>query len=414
MNVHVEKTIPISYQMVVKAYQKVKQGGKAVGVDGESWLMFEAKGVEKALYVIWNRMSSGSYFPESVREVEIPKKDGKTRKLGIPTIGDRIAQQVVKTYMEVRINHHFHENSYGYRPMKSSKQALHAVRANCFKWDWVLDMDITKFFDELDHDLMLKAVEAMISEKWVKMYVCRWLQATVQKADGSIQSKQGKGTPQGGVVSPLLANLYLHYGLDKWLEINHPAISFVRYADDAVIHCRTEQEAKQLKQAISERMTAIGLRLNEEKIKIVYCKDYRRKGKHDKVEFDFLGFSFRPRQTRSNTGSGYMTFTPEIGKERQKRIRESIRTTVNWQNTSQSIGQVAATINPKLGGWLNYFGHFGKRELRKTMLYLEEKLLKWLGKKHKCGVKASHRLLSNWKLEHPKMFRHWWSKSYCY
>lgn len=414
MNVHVVKTIPISYLMVVEAYRKVKQGGKAAGIDGETWQTFEKKSVERELYVIWNRMASGSYFPSAVREVEIPKKDGKTRKLGIPTVRDRIAQQVVKTYMEERIDVHFHENSYGYRPMKSSRQALTAVRENCLKEDWVLDMDISKFFDEIDHELMLKAVEAMLPEKWVRMYVERWLKMKVVKADGSVVDKGNKGTPQGGVISPILANLFLHYGLDKWLQKNHPETKFVRYADDAIIHCKDKETAEQMKEAITARMQEIGLRLNAEKTKIVYCKDYKRREKQEKVEFGFLGFSYRPRMAKSRqNGKSYTTFTPEISKDNQKKIRDGIKESVQWRNTSQTIEQIAWRLNSRLRGWLNYFGLFGKRELRKTMLYLEWRLVKWIGRKHKVGMKASLDLLQNAKLHNRKLFYHW-EAGYCY
>lgn len=414
MNVHVVKTIPISYLMVVEAYRKVKQGGKAAGIDGETWQTFEKKSVERELYVIWNRMASGSYFPSAVREVEIPKKDGKTRKLGIPTVRDRIAQQVVKTYMEERIDRHFHENSYGYRPMKSSRQALTAVRENCLKEDWVLDMDISKFFDEIDHELMLKAVEAMLPEKWVRMYVERWLKMKVVKTDGSVVDKGNKGTPQGGVISPILANLFLHYGLDKWLQKNHPETKFVRYADDAIIHCKDKETAEQMKEAITARMQEIGLRLNAEKTKIVYCKDYRRQEKQEKVEFGFLGFSYRPRMAKSRkNGKGFTTFTPEISKDNQKKIRDGIKESVQWRNTSQTIEQIAWRLNSRLRGWLNYFGLFGKRELRKTMLYLEWRLVKWIGRKHKVGMKASLDLLQNAKLHNRKLFYHW-EAGYCY
>lgn len=414
MNVHVEKTVPISFYMVVEAYRKVKQGGKAAGIDRETWKSFEEKGVEKSLYVIWNRLASGSYFPQAVREVEIPKKDGKTRKLGIPTVRDRIAQQVVKTYMEERIDRFFHKNSYGYRPMKSSRQALEAVRENSLKQDWVVDMDISKFFDEIDHELMLKAVEAMLPERWVSMYVERWLKMPISKADGSIVDKGNKGTPQGGVISPILANLYLHYGLDKWLEKYHPQIHFVRYADDVVIHCSTKEEAEEMQKAIKSRMQEIGLRLNEEKTKIVYCKDYRRKEKYEQVQFGFLGFSFQPREAKSRYGKrSITTFTPEISRDNQKKIRDGIKDVVEWRNTSQDMAQIAIKLNSKLRGWLTYFGLFGKRELRTTMLYLEWRLVRWLGRKHKIGVRQSVKLLQNVRKQNPRLFYHW-EKGYCY
>lgn len=408
MNIHVKKTIPITFDMVVKAYSKVKRGGKAVGIDQESWDTFEQKGIEKALYVIWNRMASGSYFPQPVREVEIPKKDGRVRKLGIPTIRDRIAQQVIKMYMEQKIDHRFHKNSYGYRPMKSSKQALKEVRRNCFKHDWVIDLDLSNFFDEINHDLMMKAVEAVLPENWVSLYVKRWLEMKIVKKDGSIQEKNGRGTPQGGVISPLLANLFLHYGLDKWLEMNFPDTKFVRYADDIIVHCDTKQEAEQLLSSIQERLTEIGLRINERKTKIVYCKDYKRRQKQKQVQFDFLGFSYQPRVSKSKITKGnFTTFTPEISKDNKKRIRDSIKQTINWRNTSQTIEQIALYLNPKLRGWINYFSLFGKRELRKTMLFLEWKLVLWIQRKHKKGMHWSFAFLETIKRKNPKMFYHW-------
>lgn len=411
MNVNELKTVPISFLMIVDAYRKVKQGGKAAGIDGESWAEFEKKGTDKQLYIIWNRMASGSYFPQPVREIEIPKKDGNTRKLGIPTIRDRIAQQVVKSYMEQRIDALFHPNSYGYRPMKSSKEAIEQVRQNCLKFDWVIDMDISKFFDEIDHDLMLKAIDAMNLESWVKMYVQRWLKMKVVKADGTEYDRGNKGTPQGGVISPLLANLFLHYGLDKWVEKNYPEISFVRYADDAVIHCKNKEEAEQLLSAIKERMEQIGLRLNETKTKIVYCKDYRRKQNHEQIQFGFLGFSYQPRQIQLN-GNRFMGYTAEISKDNQKKIRESIRESVNWQNTMQEIEQIATQLNSKLRGWIGYFELYSKRNLGRTMFYLDEKLVKWITKKYKQGKMKSVQQLQKVRLQKPGLFYHW-EKGYC-
>ena len=411
MSEHVVKTVPITLKMVRDAYRKVKQGGKAAGIDRESWADLEKKGADKQLYILWNRMASGSYFPQAVREIEIPKKDGKTRKLGIPTIRDRIAQQVIKNYAEQKIDGHFHANSYGYRPLKSSKDAIEQVRKNCLEIDWVIDMDISKFFDEIDHELMLKAIDAMKLESWVKMYVQRWLQMKVVKADGTMYDRGNKGTPQGGVISPLLANLFLHYGLDKWLEKNYPQIKFVRYADDAVIHCKNKIEAEQILSAIKERMEQIGLRLNETKTKIVYCKDYRRRQNHEQIQFGFLGFSYQPRQIQSN-GNRFMGFTAEISKDNQTKIRESIRETVNWRNTMQEIEQIAVQLNSKLRGWINYFGLYSKRNLRRTMFYLDEKLVEWTAKKYKQGIMKSVQELQKVKLQKPTLFYHW-EKGYC-
>ena len=414
MDVHVRRTVPISYEMVGKAYQKVKRGGKSAGIDQESWEQFEAKGVEKQLYVIWNRLSSGSYYPQAVREVEIPKKNGKKRKLGIPTLRDRIAQEVVKHYLERKIDEKFHENSYGYRPMKSSHEAIEQVHKNCLEQDWVIDMDISKFFDEIDHELLLKGLEAMHDEKWVKMYVKRWLEMKIVKADGSQYDRGGKGTPQGGVISPLLSNLFLHFGLDQWLSHHYPTIRFVRYADDVVIHCPTKELAEEVLTAVRQRLEQVKLSLNEEKTKIVYCKDYRRKEEHKHVQFGFLGFSFQPRpvQSTQQAGTTFTAFTAEISRENQLKIRTSIRDEINWRNTTQDLHQIAEKLNAKLRGWINYFGLYRQKSLRRAMIYLDMRLIKWLQRKHKVGLRKATHVLATAQVQHPLLFYHW-QKRYC-
>jgi RNA-directed DNA polymerase len=408
MNVNVIKPLPITFKMVMDAYQKVRRGGKAVGIDGESWKKFDER-LQDNLYVIWNRLSSGTYHPSAVRETEIPKKDGSMRKLGIPTLRDRIAQSVIKDYMEKRIDQHFHEHSYGYRPMKGSQHALEQVRKNCRQYDWVIDLDISKFFDEIDHELLMKAVEAMNEEKWVRMYVSRWLNMRVVDKEGKEQERGGRGTPQGGVISPLLANIFLHFSIDRWLGKNYPEISFVRYADDMVIHCKTKEQADAVLVAIKERLKQVKLRLNEKKTQVVYCKDYRRKNRYENVVFGFLGFSYRPRMSKSNkeVNRSYMVFAAEISKENQKRIRDSIKETVNWRITRMDITDIANSLNSKLRGWINYFGLFGKRELRRTMAYLDYRLICWLAKKHKFGSRLAMNKLSIIRKENPRLFYHW-------
>ena len=407
MDVHVKKTVPIEYYDVAKAYQKVRKGGKAVGIDQQSWADFD-KEPERNLYVIWNRLASGSYHPQPVREVEIPKKDGSKRKLGIPTLRDRIAQQVVKDYMEKRIDKLFHENSYGYRPLKSAHQAIEQVRQNTFGFDWVLDMDISKFFDEVDHDLTLKAVSHVMEEKWVLMYVERWLKMPVQKQDGTVEPKQGKGTPQGGVISPLLANLYLHFAMDKWLSNHYPTVRFVRYADDVVIHCSTHQQAEQVKEALINRLAEVKLRVNESKTHIAYCKDYRRKESHEKVKFEFLGFSYQPRARKSKRdGKNFMAFTAEISPTNKKRIIQTIRELGVWRDTRVEIQSIAAQLNAKLRGWINYYGLYSKRSLRIALVKVEERLIKWLRKKHKAGTRKARAKLKVIRRENPELFYHW-------
>lgn len=407
MNVHAQKTVPIEFIQVVKAYAKVKQGGRAAGIDQESWEAFDQK-AERNLYVVWNRLASGSYHPQAVREVEIPKKDGKTRKLGIPTLRDRIAQQVVKDFMEKRIDQLFHEHSYGYRPMKSAHQAIEQVRLNCYEQNWVIDLDISKFFDEIDHELMLKAVSHVIEEGWVRMYVQRWLEMPIQRANGEIVPRQGKGTPQGGVISPLLANLYLHYALDIWLGKCFPDCRFVRYADDIIVHCSSERQARKVLKAIRTRLQVVKLKINEDKTSIVYCKDYQRKGKFDKVKFDFLGFSYQPRARISKfDGKPYSAFTAEISQANRTKIRDEIRHCIDWKNSTLTPIGIANVLNPKLRGWINYYALYSKRGLRRALLLLEYKLTRWLCHKYRVGLKSAQAKF--WALYNaqPNLFYHW-------
>lgn len=407
MNIHADRTVPIEFAQVVKAYHKVRHGGKAVGIDNECWTTFE-KNVEKNLYVVWNRLSSGSYFPQAVREAEIPKKDGTMRKLGIPTLRDRIAQQVVKDYMEKRIDVIFHEDSYGYRPLKNAQQALKKVRDNSYIYDWVIDMDIKKFFDEIDHELLLKAVEHLMSENWVKMYVERWLKMPIQKTDGNIEQKQGKGTPQGGVISPLLANLYLHFTLDAWLNKHYPEICFVRYADDVVIHCNSKEQAEQMLIAIKDRLKEVKLEIKEEKTRIAYCKDYRRTKDYDNVKFEFLGFSFQPRARRSKRdGKAFSAFSAEISTTNQSRIIETIRELPDWNNTCLEMSVFAKLLNSKIRGWVGYYSLFSKRRLRDTLIHIDLRLIKWIMKKYKMSYRKGCKHLNEQKNKNPHLFFHW-------
>lgn len=409
MNVHVIKTVPIEFKWVVDAYQKVRQGGRASGIDEESWTEFD-RNAEKNCYVIWNRLASGSYHPQAVRRVEIPKKDGSKRKLGIPTLRDRIAQQVVKEYMEKRIDHRFHANSYGYRPMKSAHDALQQVKRNCLAKDWVIDMDIRKFFDEIDHELMLKAVEHILPEEsWIVMYVKRWLEAPEQGADGELIPKAGKGTPQGGVISPLLANIYLHYTLDVWLSRKYPGVSFVRYADDMVVHCHSKEAAEEVLEAIKARLSEVKLAVKEEKTRIAYCKDYRRKKEHGTVKFEFLGFSFQPMQMESKSKGGqYFTgYGGKISPSGERKIIETLREEETLKNTKLEIRVIAEKLNPKLRGWINYYRLFSVHSLSRVIIAVESRLLKWMMKKHKCGLRKSIRKLMAIKQQNPRMFYHW-------
>lgn len=401
------KPFPVTMQMVIEAHRKVRTKGKAYGVDEVSMKEFEEK-LTGNLYKIWNRLASGTYFPPAVREVEIPKKDGKMRKLGIPTVGDRIAQTVVKDYMEASVDKLFHEDSYGYRPLKSAHQALTRARINVRKYDWVIDMDIKGFFDNIDHGLILKALDKVVEGKWVKMYCKRWLEMPVQKADGTIIAKEGKGTPQGGVISPLLANLFLHYAFDMWITKKHPGISFERYADDIIVHCHTQKEAEEILRQITERMGQCKLELHPLKTKIVYCKDYRRKEPHKQVQFDFLGFSFQPRPGKDSSGQIRNVFDLAISISAQKKITEEFtRMKINHNSTS-TIEEIADRLYSKIQGWINYYGKFRKWDFLKVFRRLSYRLMLWVQNKYKISsIWEGYNWLSNYQRVHPNLFAHW-------
>lgn len=405
-----EKSLPITKQMVWEAYKKVKRKRGSAGVDGINFEEFEAN-LSKHLYKIWNRLSSGSYFPPAVKTVAIPKKNGGERLLGIPSISDRIAQTVIKDYIEPRLEAVFSEHSYGYRPLKSAHDAVSQVRQNCFKHAWVIDLDIKGFFDNIDHELLMKAVEKHVEEKWVKMYIIRWLKAAVQTKEGKLLEGKDKGTPQGGVISPLLANLFLHYAFDKWMEINHSRTKFARYADDVIVHCETENEAKRILAAIQERMNAVKLELHALKTKIVYCKNTYRRRETEHCKFDFLGFSFQPRWilTPKSTRK-LLAYIPAISKTSKKEINQQLRK-LEIQNWSKlTIEEVAERLNPKIRGWINYYGKFMKSSLRKTVYKIHERLVKWAAKKYKSlngSYRKSHKLLCKLCEIKPKLFYHW-------
>jgi len=402
------KPFPVTKPMVWSAYLKVKTKGKAYGVDEVSMKEFEQE-LKGNLYKIWNRLASGTYFPPAVREVEIPKKDGEMRKLGIPTIGDRIAQTVVKDYMEASIDKLFHENSYGYRPLKSAHQALAMARINVKQYDWVIDMDIKGFFDNISHELILKALDKVVEEKWVKMYCKRWLEMPVQKIDGTIVTKEGRGTPQGGVVSPLLANLFLHYAFDMWITKKYPEISFERYADDIILHCHTKVEAEEILLQITQRMEQCKLGLHPLKTKIVYCKDYKRKEPHKQVQFDFLGFSFQPRPSKDwLSGQVHNVFDLAISSPSQKKITEEFKTMKIHRDSTSTIEEIADRLYSKLQGWINYYGKFRKWDFFRVFRRLSYRLMLWVQNKYKFNsIREGYDWLRNYQKLHPNLFAHW-------
>jgi RNA-directed DNA polymerase len=396
------KTQPITKKMVWEAYGKVKANGGSAGIDNQS-LEAYAVNLSKNLYKLWNRLTSGCYFPPPVKEVKIPKKDGGTRSLGVPTVNDRIAQQVVKRYLEPKVEGTFHTDSYGYRPGKSAYQALEKATERCGRFSWVIELDIKGFFDNIDHDLMMKAVRYYTKDKWVVMYVERWLKAGMMQESGLIKIE--KGTPQGGVVSPLLANIYLHFAFDKWMEKFYPVLPFERYCDDIIVHCRTKREAEFIKSKITERLRQTKLELNESKTHIVYCRNEAHRDKHDKVRFDFLGYTFQPRMCRTKKGLKLMFF-PGMSIKAKKSIMDKIRS-FHVDRSSMPIQRIAAILNPMLRGWINYYCKFSKWTTEDLWKWLNAKLVQWAKRIRKFPKRRAFKWLRSVYKTQPDLFAHW-------
>ena len=404
---HKTKPYVISKNVVYEAFLRVKANKGSAGIDEQSIEEFEGN-LKDNLYKIWNRMSSGSYFPPAVKAVEIPKKAGGTRTLGIPTVSDRIAQMTVKLYFEPSVEPFFHEDSYGYRPKKSAIQALEITRKRCWKYNWVLEFDIKGLFDNIDHDLLMRAVEKHTNVEWIKVYIKRWLKAPFQTNKGI--KERTSGTPQGGVISPVLANLFLHYTFDKWMEINHSNNPFARYADDAVIHCKTEEEAKKLLESLNKRMNICKLELHPTKTKIIYCKDADRKEEHENISFDFLGYTFRPRRSKNRWGKYFVNFTPAISNKSKKSIRQKVRGWKLQLKANKELFDLSMMFNSAIQGWINYYGKFYKSEMYSSLRHINKALIMWARKKYKKLArhkKNAERFMGRIAIQNPKLFKHW-------
>ena len=376
------KPFAISKRLVWEAWRRVKANRGAGGVDGESIEEFESD-LRGNLYKLWNRMSSGSYMPPPVRAVEIPKKGGRgVRVLGVPTVADRIAQTVAYLYLEPEVEPVFHSDSYGYRPGRSAHDALVTCRQRCWRYDWVLDLDLKSFFDSLDHSLVLKAVAHHTNVRWILLYVERWLKAPLQLEDGTLK-RRDRGSPQGSAISPVLANIFLHYALDLWLGREFPDVPFERYADDEIVHCRTKQQAEIVRDAIIERLAQVGLELNLDKTRIVYCKDSDRTGSHEHEQFDFLGYTFRPRLARSKTGKKFVSFLPAVSEGAAKGMRRTIKRWRLHLRSGSTLADLAQEINSTVRGWINYYGRFYRTELIQTLKLINEYLMRWAVRKYK-------------------------------
>jgi len=402
------KSFSIPKMAVWKAYQKVKANRGAAGIDDVSIEEFE-KDLKNNLYKLWNRMSSGSYFPPAVKAVPIPKKGGGTRVLGVPTVADRIAQMVVKEAVEAVVEPIFHENSYGYRPGKSAHDALAVTRQRCWRYDWVLEFDIRGLFDNIDHDLLMRAVSKHTGCRWVLLYIERWLKAPFVTREGETV-KRDKGTPQGGVVSPVLSNLFLHYVFDKWMERNYPDNPWVRYADDGLVHCRSLEEAEALLERLRARFAECKLELHPDKTRIVYCKDDDRRGKYSEQKFDFLGYTFRPRRAKNWRGNFFVSFLPAVSNKSAKAMRREIH---DWRlhlKPDKGIEDLSRMFNPIIRGWIAYYGRFYRSHLSAVLRYLNGALVHWVRRKYKRFNQHRRRAeywLGRLARREPSLFAHW-------
>jgi group II intron reverse transcriptase/maturase len=406
------KPFAVSKREVWEAYLKVKANKGAPGVDEVTLAEFES-GLKGNLYKIWNRMSSGSYFPPPVRAVEIPKPHGGgTRVLGVPSVADRIAQTVVAARLGAVVEPVFHPDSYGYRPGKSALDAVGRCRERCWKKNWVIDLDVEKFFDSVPWDLIVKAVERHRPPPWVVLYVKRWLAAPLALPDGTLQERD-RGTPQGSAVSPVLANLFMHYAFDTWLAREFPVVEFERYADDAVVHCVTLRQAEQVLAAIAARMEQVGLRLHPAKTRIVYCKDAGRRGSHEHTSFTFLGFTFRARMASGRNGGKFASFQPAASKDALKKMSAQVRSWRLHRRTRHTLGDLAREINPVVRGWMQYYGRFYRSVLYPLLMRINAYLVRWFRRKYKRlqgQVKAS-RTLQGIAQREPRFFAHWaWTR----
>jgi len=402
------KPYVIAKRAVWEAYQQVKANRGAAGVDEETIVMFE-QNLSKNLYKLWNRMSSGSYFPPPVKQVEIPKAKGGTRKLGIPTVSDRIAQTVVKQNIEPKLDPMFHTDSYGYRPGRSAKQAIAVTRKRCWQFDWVVEFDIKGAFDQIDHGLLMKAVRSHIKEDWILLYIERWLTAPFETTEGT-QVPRGRGTPQGGVVSPILMNLFMHYAFDVWMKRTNPSCPFARYADDAVVHCRSRQQAEQVMRSIAERLAECGLTMHPEKSKIVYCQDSNRTDCFPNVLFTFLGFTFRPRKAMSKQHRLFTSFLPGVSSDAVKRMRKVVRGWRIPRQTPATLAELAQQYNSVIRGWWEYYGAFYQTAMREIFRYVDRKLEQWARRKYQTLMRHkrhSVEWLDRVKKARPEIFVHW-------
>ncbi len=401
------KPFKISKQAVKIGFDRVKANKGTYGIDEQSIEEFE-ENLKDNLYKIWNRMSSGTYFPKPVKAVAIPKKNGGTRILGIPTVEDRVAQMVSKIYFEPNVEKIFYEDSYGYRPNKSAIQAVGVLRERCWRKDWVVDFDIKGLFDNIRHDYLIEMVKRHTEEQWIILYIERWLKTSFKMQDGTIVERTA-GTPQGGVISPVLANLFMHYVFDDFMSKEFPNIPWVRYADDGALNCVSLKQAKYIIKVLDKRFKDFGLELNLDKTKIVYCKDEDRQGNYENTCFDFLGYTFKPRGAKNKYGKLFRNFLPAMSDKSQREIIKEVRSWKLQLKSDKTINDIANMYNSKIQGWINYYTHYYKSGINDVLRYINRCLIKWVRRKYK--KLNSRKRAVNWLMEiakrEPNLFAHW-------
>lgn len=401
------KSFEITQEEILAAFKKVKANKGAAGIDGVSLEEYE-KSLENNLYKLWNRMASGSYFPQPVRGVEIPKKNGNSvRILGVPTIHDRIAQNVIVARFQPTVEPYFLLDSYGYRPGKTAIDAIRVTRERCWAYDWMIEFDIVGLFDNIDHNLLMKAVRRHTQIPWVILYIERALKAPMVLPEGH-KHERTRGTPQGGVTSAILANLFMHYAFDRWMQMNLPNNPWARYADDGIVHCHSREEAESILEQLKARMKDCQLEIHPTKTRIVYCKDDNRREEHDQTQVDFLGYTFRRRIMKTKTGKYFGGFNPAVSKDAIKTFESKIKQ--HRKRALLSLEDLAEQLNPILRGWTNYFKPFTASAVHKVLSRVNLSLARWTMKKlkrYKRKFKAALAWLGRVAATRPNLFYHW-------